>query len=456
MDLHEVSRAGEAVMEQRLALFPVTTEVVAADRELMIGGLAVEALAERYGTPLYLYDAATIDAAVAAYRRGLAVYPGSSGLSYAGKAYLSLALAQWTQRHSLLLDCTGIGEIALALAAGVPRERILVHGVNKSGQILEAALARAGVIVVDNAVEMERLAQMVSSGRYPPPWPDLWLRLRPGSIVTTHRHMQTGQHDSKFGMGAGELKRVAALARRTGLPIRGLHFHLGSQFRDWEPVAAALERALAVAVALEMGPEWVLCPGGGLAVAYHEEDLPHPDPAAYAAALSKVVVAGSQTRGLPLPHLQLEPGRSLVARAGVAVYRTGVVKRGPRRRWLLLDGGLADNLRHALYGARYSALPVRDPLRPATSPATFAGPYCESGDILIDELPFADIAAGDLVAVPVSGAYQLSMANNYNGALRPAVLWLEDGRPTLIQAREEEAALLARERSLDAGALSTP
>jgi diaminopimelate decarboxylase len=152
-----------------------------------------------------------------------------------------------------------------------------------------------------------------------------------------------------------------------------------------------------------------------------------------------------QARKLPLPRLQLEPGRSLVAQAGVAVYRVGTVKRTPNRRWLLLDGGMADNPRLALYGARYSALPVLHPDRLPVGPAWLAGPYCESGDILIENLPLPEVQPGDLIAVPVSGAYHLSMGSNYNGALRPAVVWLHDGTPTLIQRRETQEDLLRRD-----------
>jgi diaminopimelate epimerase len=215
------------------------------------------------------------------------------------------------------------------------------------------------------------------------------------------------------------------------------------------PNSAIPERTLDLAAALQLPERWALSPGGGLGVAYHEDQLPHPDPEAYVCLVAERIVAGCRARGLPLPRLQFEPGRSLVARAGVAVYRVGAIKQAGARRWLLLDGGMADNPRFALYGARYSALPLRDPLRPAApTPATFAGPYCESGDVIIEDLPFAAIGAGELVAVPLSGAYHLSMASNYNGALRPAVLWLEDGAATLIQARETPASLLRRDRPL--------
>jgi diaminopimelate decarboxylase len=161
-------------------------------------------------------------------------------------------------------------------------------------------------------------------------------------------------------------------------------------------------------------------------------------------------MAGCCARNLPLPRLHLEPGRSIVAQAGVALYRVGVVKQSGEKRWLLVDGGLADNPRPALYGARYSALPVRDPLRAPTSPASVAGPYCESGDVLIDDLPLPAVAEGELLAVPVSGAYHLNMGSNYNGARRPAVLWLRNGRAQLVQRRETVDELLRRDVGLTA------
>jgi diaminopimelate decarboxylase len=164
--------------------------------------------------------------------------------------------------------------------------------------------------------------------------------------------------------------------------------------------------------------------------------------------VSERLAQGCFERGLSLPRLQLEPGRSLMARAGVALYRVGVVKRTPHRQWLLLDGGLADNPRPALYGARYSALPVVGPDRPVTAPAWLGGPYCESGDVLIEDLLMPDIKPGDLLAIPVCGAYQLSMSSNYNGACKPAVLWLDDGTARLIQRRETSADLLMRDLPL--------
>lgn len=429
---------------RRLELFPPSTRI--QNRRLTIGGCDLAALAAEFGTPLYLYDRAALDEAVLAYRGALqAHYPGSWGLTYAGKAFLCQRLARWTQDHDLWVDCTGAGEVATAWAAGTPRDRILMHGVNKSAADLHTALEKAGTLVVDNLTELRRLIQRWGKGAS---FPDLWLRLLPGESVNTHAYTQTGHLDSKFGMDEAELVEAARLCREYHLPLRGLHFHQGSQFRDPAPLGAAVEKALDLAQELSLAPAlpagtvpdavtgWVLSPGGGWGVAYHEDDLPWPDLQTYVAFLAEQVQAGCAKRGLPLPHLHLEPGRSLAARAGVAIYQVGTVKRRPGRIWLLIDGGLADNPRHALYGARYTALPVLEPERPPTQRVSIAGPYCESGDVLIEDLPMPEIQEGEWIAVPVSGAYHLSMASNYNGALRPAVVWLEGGKAHLIRRRE--------------------
>lgn len=354
------------------------------------------------------------------------------------------------------MDCTGCGELAIAAAAGVPRAHILVHGVNKSQEDLEAALRLAGTIVLDNLDELGRLVPLVKrSGSCP----DLWLRFLPGESVATHAFTQTGHHDSKFGMDEPELAQAAHLCRKHGLPLRGLHFHQGSQFRDPAPLGPAIEKALDLAEELSLtprggissaggldsAPAWILSPGGGWGCAYHEDDLPHPDVETYVRFIAETVLAGCQKRGLPLPRLHLEPGRSLTARAGVALYRVGAVKRRPGRIWLLIDGGLADNPRHALYGARYTALTVAGPGRERTGLAAIAGPYCESGDVIIEDLPMPDVQEGELIAVPVSGAYHLSMASNYNGARRPAAVWLENGQARLILRRESPQDLLRRD-----------
>jgi len=210
--------------------------------------------------------------------------------------------------------------------------------------------------------------------------PALWLRFQPGLAVKTHAYTQTGQEDSKFGMDREDILKAVEIIRRHGLPLSGLHFHLGSQFRDPAPLRPGIQRALDLAVEMGFEAEWNFSPGGGWGVAYHEDELPQPDVKEYIRFMAETVFEGCKQRSISLPRLRLEPGRSLVARAGVAVYRVGSVKRSGKRTWVLLDGGLADNPRYALYGARYSALAVKQPNRPNEETAWLAGPYCESGD----------------------------------------------------------------------------
>lgn len=442
-------------IEQRLQLAPRTASYQEQQgrNALQVAGVDVGALAAEYGTPLYLYDQATIEANLSDYRQALGQhYPGESGLTYAGKAFLCLAFAQWAARRGLWIDCTGAGEIHIARRAGVPRRQILVHGVSKHAADLEAALEQAGTLVVDNLAELERLAALLV-GRPLEDSPALWIRLRPGKAVSTqHAYTQTGQEDSKFGLSFAEGLQAVRLCQVEHLPLTGVHFHQGSHFHDPAPLVPAIQDTLDWIEEAAGETGWLpryLSPGGGWGVPYHEDDLPHPPVQEYIALVASTLVEQCRQRNLPLPILQLEPGRSLVAQAGVCVYRINATKQTASRRWLLLDGGMADNPRPALYGARYSALPVHDPQRPSAGPAWLAGPYCESGDILIEALELPDLGAGELIAVPVSGAYHLSMGSNYNGARRPAVVWLHEGKATLIQKRETLDDLLRRDLPLD-------
>jgi len=337
------------------------------------------------------------------------------------------------------VDCTGQGEIAIALAGGVPRAHILVHGVNKSIADLQAALTHAGTIVVDNLTELRHLTRLNLQS----PVSDLWLRLLPGIAVHTHHtHTQTGGHESKFGMKRAELVQAVRFSRENNLPLKGIHFHQGSNFRDPEPLLPAIDMALDLAREIGLRDEWHFCPGGGWGVAYHEDELPNPSVESYVRGIAESVVEGCEQRGLDLPHLHLEPGRSLVARAGVALYRVGAVKRRRYKTWLLTDGGMADNPRYALYGAKYSCLTVTGVSREQVERVSIAGPYCESGDVVIEDLSMPEVHEGELIAIPVAGAYQLSMSSNYNGARRPAVLWLEEGTAKLIVRRETTQDLL--------------
>jgi diaminopimelate decarboxylase len=246
-------------------------------------------------------------------------------------------------------------------------------------------------------------------------------------------------------MTPDEIREAVGICRQAGLLLNGLHFHAGSNFRNPAPLVTASDLALDVVRGMELGQRWHFSPGGGWSVAYSEEELPQPSIDEYVRLIAQTIVQKCIVARLPLPVLHLEPGRSLIARAAVAVYRIGTVKRRKERTWVLVDGGMADNPRHALYGAKYSCLPVARPERETAERVSIAGPYCESGDVLIENLPLPRLEEGELVAVPASGAYQLSMASNYNGARRPAVIWLEDGRARLIVRRETTEDLLRRD-----------
>ena len=389
-----------------------------------------------------------MDSSVAGYKGALKeYYSAPSDITYAGKAFLCKAIAEWTQEHNLWLDCTGEGEIAIAVAGDVSREHILVHGVNKSHEDLKSAIQNAGTIVVDNLTELNNLQKLLSN--LESPISNLWLRLLPGvSVDTHHAHTQTGQHESKFGMTRAEILEAAKFCKEHDLPLNGVHFHQGSNFRDVNPLIKAIEIGLDLAKEIGFNEEWHFSPGGGWGVAYHEDELPQPDVDEYVRIISETVIDGCRTRGLNLPHLHLEPGRSLVARAGAAIYRVGAIKRRGEKVWILTDGGMTDNPRYAMYGARYSCLPVTGVERERSQNVSIAGPYCESGDVVIENLPMPNIEEGELIAIPAAGAYHLSMSSNYNGARRPAVLWLEEGKVKQIIRRETTDDLLRRDTGL--------
>ncbi len=430
-------------------ILPVTAEVV--DGRMHIGGCDLTALADIYGTPLYVYDAATMDAAVAVYAEALrAHYPGPWEVAYASKAFLCTAIAQWAAGHGLGLDVVSGGEIAIALRGGFPAKRMHLHGNNKAEADLAMALdVGVGRIVLDNEEEIARVERLAAARRRPA---DVWLRLTPDIDVHTHVYRVTGRLDSKFGFPlADRIAREAArrVLRSPHLRLVGLHVHLGSQVFDAEPIAYAVEVLVEFAASLQ-DEGFVLrelSPGGGWGVPYWLEDPPTPiEP--YIAAISAAAIAGCHRHGFDLPRLVIEPGRSLVARAGVALYRVGGVKRGPARTYVMVDGGLADNPRPALYQAVYTALRANRMGEPATETVTVAGPYCESGDIMIQRVVLPPVRPGDVLAVPVAGAYHLSMASNYNAALRPAVLWLVGGHAHVIQERETVDDLVRRDRPL--------
>ncbi|MEI7643853.1 MAG: diaminopimelate decarboxylase [Chloroflexales bacterium] len=432
-------------------IWPDTAEV--SGGRLHIGGCDVTGLATDHATPLYLIDEATLRGSMRAYRTALARhYPGPARVHYASKALLNTAVAQIVAEESLGLDVVSGAELLVARRAGMSMAQVHMHGNAKS----EAELRRAvdwgvGAIVVDSLDELDRLATLTHGLAQPQ---GVLLRVAPNIDAHTHAHIATGGATAKFGL---PLESVGAAAARTlnadGLRLLGLHAHIGSQLFEVAEIRATVA-ALAREMARLRGALGVdlaeLSPGGGLGVPY-TADMPPTDIDAYAAALGDAVRAACATYGMRPPLLTVEPGRSIIARAGVALYRVIARKFGldgvPR--YLHVDGGMADNIRPALYGARYTALLANRAADPPGPPVDVAGRYCESGDVLLRAAALPPAGPGDLLAVAVSGAYTLSMASTYNLVPRPALLLVGDGVARLIQRRETEEDLLARDVPLE-------
>ena len=414
-----------------LPVFPNTAHI-APNGHLHLAGLDVVALAAEFGTPLYVYDEATIRDRCRAYRDALAAhYPAPAEAAYAAKAFLCIAMAQLVAEEGLGLDVVSGGELHVALRAGFPAARIHFHGNNKSPAELALALeAGVGRVVVDNFYELETLARLAAERGVVAA---IWLRLSPNVDAHTHTHRKTGLLDSKFGfpLATGDATRAVQIAlANPHLALTGLHAHIGSQIFETEPFVQTAQVLLDFAAEMQShGFELrELSPGGGLGVCYVESDPPAPiEP--YVQTVSRAVVKGCKTQGLPLPRLVLEPGRSIVGPAGVALYTVGARKEIPGlRTYLSVDGGMADNLRPALYGARYTAILANKANHPPAETVTVAGKFCESGDVLIRDLCLPRAEPGDLLAVPVSGAYNLAMSSNYNQAPRPAAVLAHDGQ----------------------------
>ena len=436
-------------MSVPLDLFPDTTRV-SLDDHLSIGGCELVDLAEEFGTPLYVYDAATIVARAGTYREALrASYPGRSTVCYAAKAYVAPWLLKVVAGEGLGLDVVSAGELHVAVAAGFPMARTFFHGNNKGEDELAYALdQKIGRIVIDNQDEIARLGTLTAARKMTQP---VLLRLAPGVDVHTHAHLTTGAPDTKFGLdiaSGAAVEGVRAILAHPSLELRGFHAHIGSQIRDAKPYRESVERVFAFAAKVRDELGFVmreLSPGGGFAVRYVPSD-PEAHAVEMVREVAAAIVAGAKKHGFDLPEVTIEPGRSIVAPAGVALYRVGSVKRGART-YVAVDGGMADNIRPTAYGAEYTALlanrasDTRD-----MAEVAIAGKYCETGDILIQKVSLPLPRAGDLVAVPVSGAYQLAMASNYNMAPRPAVVVVADGAARLVRPRETYDDLLAAER----------
>jgi diaminopimelate decarboxylase len=424
------------------------TAIVAPSGRLHIGGCDVAELARAFGTPLYVYDESTIRGQCRAFQTALGAHYPTSAVAYAAKAYLSPSLAAILREERCELDAVSLGEVGVALAGSFAPELIHLHGNYKPRAELEAALAAGvGRVVVDSLEELDEIAAIARGGGLRQ---RIWLRLRPDVLTETHPHDQTGHAGAKFGLdlASAALEAVRRAAASPHLELVGLHAHAGSNLRDPAPVTAVMRVLVDFAAAARDAVGVTISeisPGGGWGVAYHPDEAT-PPVATYAGALVKALTVGLAQHAFPPPRLLVEPGRAIVARAGVALYTAGPRKPAPDGALTLaVDGGMGDNVRPALYGAQYhAALPARMG-DPATVVTRIVGRYCESGDVLVDAVALPKAAPGDVVAVPVAGAYHLAMASNYNLVPRPAVVFVHEGQARLVRRRETLADLLAPE-----------
>ncbi len=402
---------------------------------LEVGGCDVVDLAAELGTPAYLYAEDDMRARAAAYREAFEAHGASYEVLFASKALPCTAAYRLFAEQGLSVDVASGGELHMALRAGFDPERIHMHGNNKSDEeILLAARAGVGHLILDSFDEIERCERLLDRPQR------VLIRVTPGIKPSTHDYVQTGQLDSKFGFGLEDGLAAAAIERvlaAESLDLVGLHAHIGSQIFELEPYTLAI-RALG-----ELAGDWcrVVNVGGGLGVAYTAEDEP-PSIAEYV----EVKVRGvAEVFGAEMKIL-VEPGRSLIANAGVTAYRVGTVKEVPGvRTYVAVDGGMSDNLRPMLYGSRYEAV-IADRAASATRrTVTVAGMHCESGDVIVRDAELADPAVGDVLVTPATGAYGYAMANNYNGVPRPPVVFCRDGKARVVVRRETYEDLTARD-----------
>lgn len=413
---------------------------------LEIGGCDCVELAQRFGTPLYVMDEWLIRENCRRYKTAFAQhYKGEARIAYAAKAFCTLAMCRLVAEEGLWIDAASGGELFTALKAQFPPQRVYLHGNFKSDEELTLALRhKVGRIVVDCFEELERLNAIAARRETVA---DILLRVTPGVEAHTHEFIRTGQLDTKFGFPLSDGIALEAAKQALKLPhlrLHGFHCHIGSQVFETEPYRIAIEQMFAFADEVRKATGFAMSElnlGGGLGVRYTPDDDP-PTIETFVVALCEAVQEMAERFHFPLPVLAVEPGRSIVGEAGTTLYTIGVVKEVPRvRTYVAVDGGMSDNPRPALYDARYFALVANKANRPADKIVTVAGKHCES-DILIRDIALADPQPGDLLAVFTTGAYNYSVASNYNRFPRPAVVFVKDGKARLVVRRETYDDLL--------------
>jgi diaminopimelate decarboxylase len=424
------------------------TQRVNAQGHLEIGGVDTLALAEEFGTPLYVMDEAALRRRCRDYRAAFEARWPKVEVAFAGKAFLCAGVCKVVEQEGLHLDVASGGELYTALHAGFPREQLTLHGNNKSLEELQMALdARVGTIVIDNFQEIGLLSELTHGRKEPQ---DVLLRVAPGIDPHTHKRISTGQVDTKFGFDIGSGAALAAVRQVLELPglrFRGIHCHVGSQLLDTDcheasvGIMADLLRDVKESAGIEADK---LNVGGGLGIRYLRTHQP-PALDAFADVITGVLKRKLAEAGLKQPALLLEPGRSLVGEAGTTLYTVGSIKRIPGvRTYVAVDGGLSDNPRPSLYEARYEVLSANKMCDPHETLVTVSGKHCET-DLLFPDVSLADPRPGDLLAVLSTGAYNFSMASNYNRFRRPAVVLVNDGRADLLVRRESYDDLIARD-----------
>jgi diaminopimelate decarboxylase len=423
-----------------------STATKRADGVLTVGGIAATELAAEFGTPLYVVDEQDFRSRARAFKEAFA----GADVYYAGKAFLTLASVRWIHEEGLNLDvCTG-GELAVALAAGFDPARIGFHGNNKTvGELERAVEAGVGRVIVDSDIEIERLAEVAEARGVVQP---VLLRVTAGVEAHTHEYIATAHEDQKFGFSIAEgeaARAMRAVAAQPALDLVGLHSHIGSQIFDTAGFEVAARRVLSLyAGGLAAGIDLrELDLGGGFGIAYTTQDDP-ADPETLATQMRAIVEHECRALGLPMPHLSVEPGRAIAGPSTCTLYEVGTVKpvaldAGASRLYVAVDGGMSDNIRPALYDADFSCTLASRSSETAPVLSRVVGKHCESGDIVVkDEFLPGDVAPGDLVAVPATGAYCRSLASTYNHVPRPAVVAVRDGRAVLVVRRETEEDLL--------------
>ena len=424
-------------------IVPVTT-TIDSNKNLNIGGCSLEDLVKKYDSPLYILDEITLRNSCRAYKKALEkYYPGVSLPIYASKANSSLFMSNLVASEGFGLDAVSEGELLTALKGGVPNEKIVFHGNNKSDKEIAFAIKNKIKVIVDNNHDLSRLEEISNSLNDDL---EIMIRFTPGIECHTHEYIKTGSFDSKFGFGIESLNQLFRVLNKTRhLKLIGLHAHIGSQIFELDPHKDLGEIMVNVILqAKEFGHNIKeLNVGGGLGIKYTQEDDP-PSIDEWIKTVSLSVIKACKKNKLDLPVLMCEPGRSIVSTAGVTIYRIGAFKEIPGvRTYLSVDGGMSDNPRPITYKSNYSACLVNNPLgRNSKNKYTVAGKHCESGDVLFKELELGDCKTGDLICVFGTGAYNNSMSSNYNRIPKPASLIVCNGEAEIIQKRESPHDLL--------------